>query len=148
MHRFGRECLGLSHRFNSLIHQEKKIQVRGKSKLKSLDRYQKPFLNEITYLTRELVKEALERLEICTGKRVLELKKNRLNDILDAIIYVQNLMLELRDFLAEFARELRKDGENEFVKYITKFSKDVDDDIRYLRKLSMQIHLKISNYRI
>ena len=145
---FYRENLGLSVRFQSLLHQEKKIQERAKSKLKALKNYRKPFLNEITYLTNELVKEALERIEICNGNQLSDLKKSRLNDILDSIIYIQNLMLELRDFLSEFARELRKDGETQFVKYITKFSKDVSDDIRYLRKLSAQIHLKISNYKI
>lgn len=146
--KFDRKYLGLKKYFRSLVEQNTKIQERAKAKLRYLDDYQKPFLNEIEYLTDELVTDAMERIQVFPEAKLSCVPKGKLMDILDNILYLLNLMIELRDFTQEFENKLRMREENDFVKYLTKFSKDLIDGIRYLRKLSCQMHLKISNYSI
>lgn len=146
--KFDRKYLGLKKYFRSLVEQNTKIQERAKAKLRYLDDYQKPFLNEIEYLTDELVSDAMERIQVFPETKLSSVPKGKLMDILDNILYLLNLMIELRDFTQEFENKLRLREENDFVKYLTKFLKDLIDGIRYLRKLSCQMHLKISNYSI
>ena len=146
--KFDRKYLGLKKYFRSLVEQNTKIQERAKAKLRYLDDYQKPFLNEIEYLTDELVTDAMERIQVFPETKLSSVPKGKLMDILDNILYLLNLMIELRDFVQEFENKLRLREENDFVKYLTKFLKDLIDGIRYLRKLSCQMHLKISNYSI
>jgi hypothetical protein len=80
--------------------------------------------------------------------KLADIPKVKTMDALDNILYLSNLMAELRDFTQEFETKLRQRDENDFVKYLTKFSKDLIDGIRYLRKLTCMMHLKISNYSI
>lgn len=146
--KFERKYLGLKKYFRSLVEQNEKIQDRAKLKLRYFDDYQKPFLNEIQYLTEETVSDALERIQVFPETKLSSVPKGKLIDILDNILYLLNLMIELRDLTQEFENKLRLREENDFVKYLTKFLKDLIDGIRYLRKLSCQLHLKVSNYSI
>ncbi len=142
---FDRDYLGLKKNLSSLLDQNKKIRERAKQKLRYFDDYKKPYLDEIDYLTNETVADAMERIKLAPDTRVANIPKIRLNEILDNLLYIQNLMIELKEFLDEFEEKLRLGQENQFVKYLIKFNKDIRDDIIYLRKLSFQIHLKISN---
>ncbi len=146
--KFERKYLGLKKYFLSLIEQNQKIQERAKQKLRYFDDYKKEYLDEIDYLTKEAATDSMERMKLFPQTALKNIQKINLQETLDHILYMQNLMLELRDFTQEFEDKLRLREENNFVKYLTKFSKDLVDGIRYLRKLSCLIHLRISNYEI
>lgn len=148
LERFEREHLGLVNNFASLTLQNKKIQERAKNKLRYYDDYKKPYLDEINYLINETSSDSRERITLFPGPSIAKIPKVKLNQVLDNILYLQNLLIELKDFLHEFEEKLRLGEENNFVKYLIKFAKDIDDDIIYLRKLSFQVHLKISNFLV
>jgi hypothetical protein len=146
--KFERKYLGLKKYFLSLIEQNDKIQERAKQKLRYFEDYKKPFLDEINYLIEEIVSDAMERVKLFPQAKLSDIPKVKLGEALNNIFYLSNLMLELRNQTQEFEQKLRVGGENDYVKYLTKFLKDLIDGIRYLRKLSCLMHLKISNYSI
>ncbi|MFC2155668.1 hypothetical protein ACFLRB_04170 [Acidobacteriota bacterium] len=145
---FERKYLGLENNFNSLVEQNIKFQELAVHKLRYFKDFKKNYLDEISYSANETVSDALERIQLFPFAKVTDIPKVKLNETLDNILYIQNLMIELRDMIYEFEDQLRLREEHKFVKYLTKFSKDIKDDIRYLRKLSFQLHLKISNFPI
>jgi len=145
---FERKYLGLENNFNSLVEQNVKFQELAVHKLRYFKDFKKNYLDEISYSTNETVSDALERIQLFPQSKVADIPKVKLNETLDNIHYIQNLMIELRDLIYEFEDQLRLREEHKFVKYLTKFSKDIKGDIRYLRKLSFQLHLKISNFPI
>jgi len=146
--KFDRKYLGLKKYFLSMIDQNDKIQERAKHKLRYFDDYKEPFLDEINYLVQETVAESMERIQTFPQCRLSDIPKGKFQEVLDNIFFLNNLMVEMRDLNQEFENKLRQNGEHDFVKYQTKFSKDMIDGIRYLRKLSCHLHLKISNYSI
>lgn len=146
--KFDRKYLGLKKYFRSLLEQNERLQEHAKHKLRYFEDYEDPFLKEIEYLTDETFADAMERIQIFPETRLSDLPKGKLLEVLDNILYLLNLMVELRDFVQEFENKLRLREEIDFVKYLTKFSKDLIDGIRYLRKLSCQLHIKVSNYSI
>ncbi|MCP4148274.1 MAG: hypothetical protein GY757_11040 [bacterium] len=146
--KFNRKYLGLKKFFRSLVEQNEKIQDRAQHKLRYITDYQAPFLNEIEYLANETVNDAMERIKMFPETQLFDISNVKLNETLDNILYLLNLMIELRDLTQEFENKLRLREETDFVKYLTKFLKDLIDGIRYLRKLSCQMHLRISEYRV
>jgi hypothetical protein len=146
--KFERKYLGLKKYFLSLIEQNDKIQERAVQKLRYFEDYKKNYLDEINYLIQEAVSDSMERIKLFKETKLADIPKVKTMDALDNILYLSNLMAELRDFTQEFETKLRQREENDFVKYLTKFSKDLLDGIRYLRKLTCMMHLKISNYSI
>ncbi len=148
LYKFERKYLGLKKYYKSLIEQNEKIQERAKHKLRYYKDYKKPFMDEIDYLTNDVVNDSMERIQFFSETKISDIPSGNLSAVLDHILYLLNLMIELRDFTDEFENKLRLREENDFVKYLTKFSKDLIDGIRYLRKLTFQLHLKISKYKI
>ena len=148
LEKFDRKYLGLKKFFRSLVEQNEKIQERAKHKLRYFEDYEKTFLSEIEYQIKETVDDAMERIKLFPEVKLANIPKVKVMEVLDNVLYLLNMMIELRDLTEEFETKLRQREENDFVKYLTKFSKDVIDGIRYLRKLSCQMHLKISNYSI
>lgn len=146
--KFERKYLGLKKYFLSLIEQNDKIQARAVQKLRYFDDYKKNFLDEINDLIQEAVSDSMERIKLFKETKLAEIPKAKTMDVLDNIFYLLHLMTELREFTQEFETTLRQREENDFVKYLTKFSKDLIDGIRYMRKLICMMHLKISNYSI
>jgi hypothetical protein len=146
--KFGRKYLGLKKYFLSLIEQDDKIQERAIQKLRYLEDYKKSYLDEIHSSVEEAVSDAMERIQTFKETRISEIPKPNLMEVLDNILYLSNLMIEVRDLTQEFEYKLRLRDETDFVKYLTKFLKDLTDGIRYLRKVSTLMHLKISNYSI
>jgi hypothetical protein len=146
--KFERKYLGLKKYFLSLIEQNDKIQERAVQKLRYFEDYKKNYLDEINYLIQEAVSDSMERIKLFKETKLADIPKTKTLDALDNILYLLNLMTELRDFTQEFETKLRQREENDFVKYLTKFSKDLIDGMRYLRKLTCMMHLKISNYSI
>jgi hypothetical protein len=143
---FERKYLGLENNFKSMLEQDKKFQERAVHKLRYFEDFKKNYLDELSYLIQETVSDALERITLFPQSKVADIPKIKLNETLDNIHYIQNLMIEIKELTYEFEDKLRMREEHKFVKYLTKFSKDIKDDIRYLRKLSFQLHLKISNF--
>lgn len=146
--KFERKYLGLKKYFRSLTEQNDKAQSRAKQKLRYFEDYKKPYLDEINYLVKETVSDAMERIKLFSETKLEDISKNNTVEVLDNIFYLSNLMIEMRDLTQEFENKLRLRGETDFVKYLTKFLKDLIDGIRYLRKLSCQMHMKISGYSI
>lgn len=146
--KFERKYLGLKKYFLSLIEQNDKIQERAVQKLRYYDDYKKDYLDEINYLIQEAVSDSMDRIKLFKQTKLADIPKAKTMEALDNILYLLNLMTELRDFTQEFENKLRQREENDFVKYLTKFSKDLIDGMRYLRKLTCMMHLKISNYSI
>lgn len=146
--KFDRKYLGLKKYFLSMIEQNDKIQERAKQKLRYYDDYKEPYMDEINYLIQEIISDSMERIKLFKQARMADIPKANLPVVLDNILYISNLMIELRELNDEFEHKLRLGGENDFVKYLTKFVKDLIDGIRYLRKLTCMLHLKISNYSI
>lgn len=143
---FERKYLGLANNFKSMLAQDKKFQERASQKLRYFEDFKTNYLDEISYLIAETVADALDRIALFPQAKVADIPKIKLNETLDNILYIQNLMIEIKELTNEFEDKLRMGEEHKFVKYLTKFSKDIKDDIRYLRKLSFQLHLKISNF--
>lgn len=148
LYKFERKYLGLKKYYKSLQEQNEKIQERAKHKLRYYDDYKKNFMDEIDYLVNDAVNESMERIQSFPETKVKNIPNGNFSVVLDHILYLLNLMIEMRDFTEEFENKLRIREENDFVKYLTKFSKDLIDGIRYLRKLTFQLHLKISKYEI
>jgi len=148
LYKFERKFLGLKKYFLSLEEQNLKIQERAKHKLRYYDDYNNPYLKEVNYLTAEAVRESMERIQLFAETSIAFIPKNNLQMVLESILYLLNLLIEIRDFTQEFENKLRSREEYDFVKYLTKFSKDLIDGIRYLRKLICHLHLKISKYEI
>lgn len=144
--KFPRKYMGLKKFFRSLSEQNEKIQARAKHMLRYYQEYERPYLNEISYLTRETVSDALERLALINYGTVFDVPKAYLQDTLDTVHLLSNLMLEIHDFITEFEQKLRIGDEHTFIKYLTKFFKDIEDGVRYLRKLSVLLHHRISNF--
>jgi len=148
LEKFDRRFLGLKKYFLSLVEQNQKMQERAKHKLRYFQEYKKPYLDEINYLTGDTVTDSMERMRLIPETRLKDISKVKAIDTLDHILYMQNLLMELRDFTREFDNRLRSRDEASFVKYLTKFTKDLNDGIQYLRKLSTLLHLKVSDYDI
>ena len=145
---FDRKYLGLKSFYVAFIDQNKKIQERAREKLRYYKDYKKPYLDEIDYSIREMVSDSMVRLELIPETKISEISTVKLIETLDNILYLQNLMTELRELALEFENKLRLNKEIKFAKYLTKFSKDLKNDILYLRKLSTHMHLRISNFSI
>jgi len=146
--RFERKYLGLKKYFLSLVEQNDKVQERARHKLNYYEEYREGYLNEIHEMTQETFRDAMERVKMFRETRILDIPRNRANEVLNEIFHMLQLMEELRDFAQEFENKLRQRGETQFVKYLTKYSKDVVDGIRYLKKLTAHLHLKISGWQI
>ncbi|UCH96462.1 MAG: hypothetical protein JSV88_06335 [Candidatus Aminicenantes bacterium] len=148
LRKFERKYLGLKKYFLSLIEQNDKIQDRAKQKLRYFEDYKKPYLDEINYLVQETVSDSMERIKFFKETKLADIPKAKLAEVMDNVLYLLNLLIELREINREFENKLRLREENDFVKYLNKFLKDLIDGILYLRKLSCMMHLKISNYSI
>lgn len=145
---FERKHLGLKKFYLSFIEQNQKMQNRAKQKLRYYKDYKKPYLDEIDYSVKEMVSDSIDRIEFFPETKISDISTIKLIEAIDNILYLQNLMTELREFTIEFENKLRLNQEINFAKYLTKFSKDLKNEILYLRKLSTFMHLRISNFSI
>ena len=148
INQFERKHLGMKGLYLSFIEQNNKIQERAKHKLRYYKDYKKPYLNEIDYSVKEMVSDSLDRIEMTPETKIRDISTVKLIATLDNILYLQNLMTELRELNIEFGNKLRISKEDNFAKYLTKFSKDLKNGILYLRKLSCHMHLRISGFPI
>jgi len=148
LQKFEKEHFGLREYIHSILEQNAKIQERAKHKLRYFDDYKKNELDEIDYMAKELHAEALERLKLFPKGELKRASTMDLLEMLDNMLYIQNLMIELRDFTQDFENRLRLREENNYVKYVTKYCKDLINDIKYISKLYYLISMKISKYTL
>jgi hypothetical protein len=146
--KFTKEYLGLNEYFHSILEQNTKIQERAKHKLRYYEDYKKSDLDEIDYLAKDVSGEALERIKLLPRTDLKSAPTVTLLETADNLLHIQNLMIELRDFTQDFENRLRLREENNYVRYVTKFSKDLVNDLKYLTKLNLQISLKIARHSI
>jgi len=148
LQKFDREHFGLNDYFISILEQNNKIQERARHKLRFYDEYKKTELAEIDYLAKEVANESMERIKLfptCDPKTIPTVT---LQEIMDNLLYIQNLMIELREVAQEFENKLRLREETSFAKYLTKFSKDLINDVKYLTKLFYLLSMKVSKYSL
>lgn len=148
LQKFEREHFGLNEYFVSILEQNNKIQERARHKLRFYEEYIKTELKEIDYLSKEVSNEAMERIKLFPNCHPKEIPTIELLEIMDNLLSIQNLMIELRENAQEFENKLRQREENTFAKYLTKFSKDLINDIKYLTKLFFHLSQKISKFSL
>ncbi len=147
LHRFERDAFGLPCCFQSLLDQNDKLQERAQKKLRYYQDYKKTYLDEIDYLSREACAEMEKRLKFFPGGAG-KVPRTRLQDISDHLLYLQNIVIELRDFTAEFEYLLRQREENSFVKQLTKFTVDIKNTIKYCNKLNYFITARLNRFNL
>jgi hypothetical protein len=126
-----------------LHEQAKKIHERARHKLRYYEDYKKNYLDEIEDQAKEIATEAAERIK-SFPRLGQPLPTIEVLETLDNLLYIQNLLIELRDFIDEFTQTLRQHEEKSYVKYVTKFAKDLVNDIRYISKIYLLLSLKVT----
>ena len=145
---FKRKYLGAKELIISCKEQYDTLLDKAEEKLKKPLVY-KSFFQEIKEYVNELHTESLEILQslppyLDFGK----LKGEDLIDINSQYRTINHYMIELRDEVAEFENLLRFKKEMDFVRYVTKYKKDLANDISYFNiKINGSLQRKIYNWK-
>jgi len=145
---FKRKYLGAKELIISCKEQYDILLDKAEEKLKKPLVY-KSFFQEIKEYVNELHTESLEILQslppyLDFGK----LKGEDLIDINSQYRTINHYMIELRDEVAEFENLLRFKKEMDFVRYVTKYKKDLANDISYFNiKINGSLQRKIYNWK-
>lgn len=145
---FKRKYLGAKELIISCKEQYDILLDKAEEKLKKPLVY-KSFFQEIKEYVNELHTESLEILQslppyLDFGK----LKGEDLIDINSQYRTINHYMIELRDEVAEFENLLRFKKEMDFVRYVTKYKKDLANDISYFNiKINGSLQQKIYNWK-
>ncbi len=137
---FGVECF-----IDSLRTQLNVLFEKANEKLKDKGGYL-DYLQELDELVEELEDKAKRTIpSIPTFFNPDDTDKKTLNEIESRYRSLQHLLIEVRDELSEFEGRLRFDEENQFVKYVTKYKKDISNLILYLNlKVISRLTYKIN----
>ncbi len=137
---FGVECF-----IDSLRTQLNVLFEKAHEKLQNKESYL-DYLQELDELVDELTDKANRTIpSIPAFFNPEEADKKSLNEIQSRYRSLQHLLIELRDELSEFESRLRFDEENQFVKYVTKYKKDISNLILYLNlKIISRLTYKIN----
>jgi hypothetical protein len=128
---FKRKYLGVKEVINSLKDQYEVLLDKAEEKLNHPLAY-KSFFQEIKEYVNELHSESLEILESLPP--YLDFKKFSGKDLIDINAQyrtINHYMIELNDEVAEFENLLRFKKEMDFVRYVTKYKKDLANSISY-----------------
>jgi outer membrane lipoprotein-sorting protein len=148
LYQFKRKYLGAKELINSCKEQYDMLLDKAEEKLKKPLVY-KSFFQEIKEYVNELHTESLEILQslppyLDYGK----LSGEDLIDINSQYRSINHYMIELRDEVAEFENLLRFKKEMDFVRYVTKYKKDLANDISYFNiKINGCLQNKIYNWK-
>lgn len=124
---FGIECF-----IDSLRNQLNTLFEKANEKLIKKGEYI-DFMQELDELVEEVTDKAKRTIpSIPPFFNPEEADKETLNEIQTRYRSLQHLLIEVRDELSEFESRLRFDEENQFVKYVTKYKKDISNLILYL----------------
>jgi len=145
---FKRKYLGVKDILLSCKEQYDTLLDKAEEKLKKPLVY-KSFFQEIKEYVNELSTESMEILQSLPP--YLDFGKLRGEDLIDINSQyrtINHYMIELRDEVAEFENLLRFKKEMDFVRYVTKYKKDLANDISYFNiKINGFLQSKIYNWK-
>jgi len=128
---FKRKYLGVKEFISSIRDQYDVLLDKAQEKLKSPLEY-KSFFQEIKELVNESRSEAFLILQSLPPYFDFDkLKGKELIDINSQYRTINHYLIELRDEVTEFENLLRRNTENNFVRYVTKYKKDLTNIISY-----------------
>lgn len=128
---FKRKYLGLKELINSLKEQNESLIDRAEEKLKNPLEY-KSYFQEIKESVNELRTESFLILQSIPP--YLDFDKLTGGDLIDInsqLRTINHYLIELHDEVAEFENLLRFKKETDFVRYVTKYKKDITNLISY-----------------
>ncbi len=142
---FERPHFGVEGFINSLGTQLNFLFEKANEKLLNKDKYM-DYFQELEELVEELTNKTKRTIPLIPAFfNPEEADKKSLNEIQSRYRSLQHLLIELRDELSEFEGLLRFDEENQFVKYVTKYKKDISNLILYLNlKIISRLTYKIN----
>ncbi|MFQ6038347.1 MAG: hypothetical protein ACE5LV_07000, partial [Candidatus Aminicenantales bacterium] len=145
---FKRKYLGVKEIILSMKDQYDVLIDKAEEKLKRPLEY-KAFFQEIKEYVSELSNESLQILQSLppyldfdklTGEDLIEINSQYRT--------INHYMIELNDEVAEFENLLRYKKEMDFVRYVTKYKKDLSNNISYFNiKINGFLKQKISNWK-
>ena len=145
---FKRKYLGTKELIISCKEQYDTLLDKAEEKLKKPMVY-KSFFQEIKEYVNELSTESLQILQSLPP--YLDFSKLSGEDLIDINAQyrtINHFMIELRDEVAEFENLLRFKREMDFVRYVTKYKKDLTNDISYFNiKINGFLQEKIVNWK-
>jgi hypothetical protein len=145
---FKRKHFGLDDFIDSLKNQYDALLDRAEQKLRKPLQY-KSFFQEIKESMNELHSESLMSLE--TLPLYLDFQKNSGEDLVEINAQyrtINHYLIELNDEVTEFENLLRFRKENDFVRYVTKFKKDLSNLISLFNiKINGYLSEKIRAYK-
>jgi hypothetical protein len=145
---FKRKYLGVKELIISVKDQYDVLIDKAQEKLKSPLEY-KSFFQEIKELVNELRSESLLILQSLPP--YLDFDKLNGKDLIDINAQyrtVNHYLIELRDEVAEFEDLLRRNEEANFVRYVTKYKKDLTNNISYFNiRINGCLTEKIANLK-
>ncbi len=145
---FKRKYLGVKELIISCKEQYETLLDKAEEKLKKPLIY-KSFFQEIKEYVNELSGESLQILQSLPP--YLDLNKLSGEDLIDINAQyrtINHYIIELRDEVAEFENLLRFKKEMDFVRYVTKYKKDLANDISYFNiKINGYLQGKIYNWK-
>ncbi len=145
---FKRKHFGLHDYLDSLKDQYDMLLDRAEEKLQHPLRY-RSFFQEIKEYVNELHTEGLNTLQVLPP--YLDFKKVTGQDLIDINAQyrvINHYVIELRDEVDEFESHLRDKKEQSFVRYVTKYKKDLANLISYFNiKINGFLQSKIYNLK-
>jgi len=145
---FKRKYLGIKEMIVSLKDQYEVLLDKAEEKLEKPSEY-KSFFQEIKEYVNELSSESLLILQsLPPYLNYSKLKSEDLIDINAQYRSINHYLIELRDEVAEFDNLLRFKKEIGFVRYVTKYKKDLTNIISYFNiKINGYLSEKIYSYK-
>lgn len=138
---FKRKYFGVKNIISSLKEQYESLLDKAEEKLKKPLKF-KSFFQEIKEYLNELQSESLLILQPLPP--YLDFQKVSSDDLINIDVQyrsIKHYMIELNDEVAEFESNLRANEENDFVRYVTKYKKDIANALSFF---NIKIHGIIS----
>lgn len=131
LYQFRRKHFGVKNLIRSLKDQYEVLLDKAEEKLKNPLKY-KSFFQEIKEYTNDLRNESLLILQsLPPYLDFAKIKSDELIEINAQYRTINHYLIELRDEVAEFESNLRFMKENDFVRYVTKYKKDMTNFISF-----------------
>lgn len=138
---FKRKYFGVKNIISSLKEQYEFLLDKAEEKLKKPLKF-KSFFQEIKEYLNELQSESLLILQPLPP--YLDFQKVSSDDLININTQyrsIKHYLIELNDEVAEFESNLRSSNENDFVRYVTKYKKDISNTLSFF---NIKIHGIIS----
>ncbi len=137
-----RRYYGLDDFIRALSSEYKRLEEKGRELLPASKMYEKTFMVEIKDLIEEtssLWRQIKKDVDINT------LPLEELKAYSNNLIELKHMLIELLEEVKEFEQKLRSDGDRHFVRYMTKYHKDVVNILHYINmKLLSRIQQRIN----